>query len=82
MFKAAGTESTVHHMSVNGSDCLIKVKLFLSRVFPSAVLSEVVSLYKCSVLFFQLSQNSLPGYGFCNACLVPAETSRHPALGW
>lgn len=33
---------------------------------------------KCSVLFFQLSYNSLSsGYRFCEA-----ETSSHPALGW
>lgn len=36
-----------------------------------------------SRLFFQLSHNGLSsGYGFCEARLIPAETSSHPALGW
>lgn len=44
---------------------------------------SVLDGHKCSVLFFQLSYNSLSsGCGFCEACLIPAETSSHPALGW
>lgn len=53
--------------------------LFHCRKLGYASVGEL----KCSELFFQLSYNSLfSGYGFCEARLIPTETSSHPALGW
>lgn len=38
--------------------------------------------HQCSLLFFQLSHNSLfSGSGFCETRLIPAETSSHAASG-
>lgn len=41
-------------------------------------LCQCLCEHKCSVLFFQLSYNSLSGgYGLGEACLIPAETLSH-----